>query len=89
MTKWSTARPVLGTQLNGIGHIGMDIIYYDRNKAIDFVTVEGVRRLGVEKVPPVVTRAVLLDVVAITTNQLSQKEQISRFADFSESNAVY
>lgn len=51
----------VGTQLNGIGHIGIDNVYYNGNKAIDFVTVEGVKKLGIEKVPPIVTRAVVLD----------------------------
>ena len=51
----------VGTQLNGIGHIGIDNVYYNGNKAADFVTVAGVRKLGVEKVPPMVTRGVVLD----------------------------
>lgn len=51
----------VGTQLNGIGHIGIDNVYYNGNKAVDFVTVEGVKKLGVEKVPPMVTRGVVLD----------------------------
>lgn len=54
----------VGTQLNGIGHIGIDNVYYNGNKAADFVTVEGVTKLGVEKVPPIVTRAVVLDMTA-------------------------
>ena len=51
----------VGTQLNGIGHIGIDNVYYNGNRAADFVTVEGVKKLGVEKVPPMVTRGVVLD----------------------------
>ncbi|MCW2463488.1 polyketide cyclase [Elizabethkingia anophelis] len=54
----------VGTQLNGIGHIGIDNVYYNGNIATDFVTVEGVKKLGVEKVPPMVTRAVVLDMTA-------------------------
>ncbi len=53
----------IGTQLNGIGHIGIDNIYYNGNKAADFVTVDGVKKLGVEKIPPMVTRGVVLDMV--------------------------
>jgi kynurenine formamidase len=53
----------VGTQLNGIGHIGIDYTYYNGNKAADFVTVEGVTKLGLEKVPPMVTRGVVLDMV--------------------------
>lgn len=33
----------VGTQLNGIGHIGIDNVYYNGNIATDFVTVEGVK----------------------------------------------
>ncbi|MGK9236722.1 cyclase family protein [Inquilinus limosus] len=51
----------VGTQLNGIGHIGIDHVYYNGNRAADFVTVEGVTKLGIEKVPPMVTRGVVLD----------------------------
>ncbi|MDR2221878.1 MAG: cyclase family protein [Flavobacteriaceae bacterium] len=58
-----TAWTGVGTQLNGIGHIGIDNVYYNGNKAQDFVTVEGVKKLGIEKVPPIVTRAVVLDMV--------------------------
>ncbi|MCL1032012.1 cyclase family protein [Elizabethkingia anophelis] len=54
----------VGTQLNGIGHIGIDNVYYNGNIATDFVTIEGVKKLGVEKVPPMVTRAVVLDMTA-------------------------
>lgn len=53
----------VGTQLNGIGHIGIDYVYYNGNKAADFVTVEGVTKLGIEKVPPMVTRGVVLNMV--------------------------
>jgi kynurenine formamidase len=54
----------VGTQLNGLGHIGIDNTYYNGNKAQDFVTTEGVTKLGIEKVPPMVTRGVVLDMVA-------------------------
>ena len=55
----------VGTQLNGIGHIGIDYVYYNGNRAADFVTVEGVKKLGLEKVPPIVTRGVVLDMTAV------------------------
>ncbi|WP_236672519.1 MULTISPECIES: hypothetical protein [Stenotrophomonas] len=59
----------VGTQLNGIGHIGIDNVYYNGNKAADFVTVDGVRKLGVEKVPPMVTRGVVLDIPRTTARR--------------------
>ncbi len=54
----------IGTQLNGIGHIGIDNVYYNGHKAADFVTVEGVTKLGIEKTPPFVTRGIVLDMTA-------------------------
>lgn len=60
----------VGTQLNGLGHIGIDNTYYNGNKARDFVTTEGVRKLGIEKVPPMVTRGVVLDMVAHYTQPI-------------------
>ena len=51
----------VGTQLNGIGHIGIDNVYYNGNTAADFVTIEGVTKLGIEKVPPIVTRGLVVD----------------------------
>lgn len=54
----------VGTQLNGIGHIGIDNVYYNGNKAADFVTIDGVEKLGIEKVPPIVTHGVVLDMTA-------------------------
>jgi kynurenine formamidase len=54
----------VGTQLNGLGHIGIDNTYYNGNSARDFVTTEGVTKLGIENVPPMVTRGVVLDMIA-------------------------
>ena len=54
----------VGTQLNGIGHIGIDHVYYNGHHAADFVTIEGVEKLGIEKVPPIVARGVVLDMTA-------------------------
>jgi len=51
----------VGTQLDGLGHIGIDGLYYNCNKAADFAMTDGLKKLGVEHVPPVATRGVLLD----------------------------
>ena len=51
----------VGTQLDGLGHIGVDSLYYNCNRAIDFAMTDGLKKLGVEHVPPVATRGVLLD----------------------------
>jgi kynurenine formamidase len=54
----------IGSQLDGLGHIGVDHIYYNGNKLADFADPNGLKKLGVEKVPPMVTRGVLLDMAA-------------------------
>jgi len=51
----------IGTQLDGLGHIGIDSLYYNCNKAADFAMTDGLKKLGVEHVPAVATRGILLD----------------------------
>ena len=41
----------VGTQINGLGHIGIDHVYYNGNKAADFAVIGCVKKLGIEKVP--------------------------------------
>ena len=54
----------IGSQLDGLGHIGVEHVYYNGNKLLDFADPTGLKKLGVEKVPPMVTRGVLLDMAA-------------------------
>jgi kynurenine formamidase len=51
----------IGSQLDGLGHIGVDNVYYNCNHAKDFAQAGGLTRLGIEKVPPIATRGILLD----------------------------
>jgi kynurenine formamidase len=53
-----------GSQIDGLGHIGIDNVYYNCNKNSDFVQANGLKKLGIEKVPPFVTRGVVLDMTA-------------------------
>ena len=54
----------IGTQLDGLGHIGVSDRYYNGNKWGDFATIGGLKKLGTEKIPPFVARGVLLDMAA-------------------------
>jgi len=54
-----------GTQLDGLGHIGVDNVYYNCNKNSEFVMANGLTKLGIEKIPPFVTRGIVLDMTAI------------------------
>lgn len=53
-----------GTQIDGLGHIGVDNVYYNCNRNGDFVQANGLTKLGIEKVPAIVTRGVVLDMAA-------------------------
>ncbi len=51
----------IGSQIDGLGHMGIDHVYYNGNKASDFVHPTGLKKMGTHKLPPMVTRGVLLD----------------------------
>ena len=54
----------IGTQLDGLGHIGVGDRYYNGHKWGEFATIGGLKKLGIEKIPPMVARGVLLDMAA-------------------------
>ncbi|MDM0111645.1 cyclase family protein [Variovorax sp. J22R133] len=54
----------IGTQLDGLGHIGVGDRYYNGNKWAEFATMGGLKKMGTEKIPPMVARGVLLDMAA-------------------------
>ncbi len=51
----------VGSQLDGLGHAGIDNLYFNCNKAADFVGADGLMKLGIENVPAIATRGILLD----------------------------
>lgn len=51
----------IGSQLDGLGHIGREGMYYNCNHAHDFAAIDGLKKLGIEKVPPMVARGIVLD----------------------------
>lgn len=51
----------VGSQIDGFGHAGIDSLYFNCNKAADFTMPDGLKKLGIENVPAVATRGVLLD----------------------------
>jgi kynurenine formamidase len=55
-----------GSQLDGLGHIGVDGVYFNCNKQADFAQADGLKKLGIEQVPAIATRGVVLDMVAYT-----------------------
>jgi len=55
----------IGTQLDGLGHIGIDNTYYNCTPGIEITGISGLKKFGIETVPAVATRAVLLDMTAL------------------------
>jgi kynurenine formamidase len=51
----------IGPQIDGLGHVGSEGNYYNCNKAVDISDINGLTRLGIENVPPLVARGVVLD----------------------------
>jgi kynurenine formamidase len=55
----------VGSQLDGLGHIGIDGVYYNCSRGREFVSAAGLKKLGIETVPAIATRAVILDMVGL------------------------
>ncbi len=54
----------IGSQIDGLGHMGIDHMYYNGNHASAFVRPTGLEKLSVHLLPPIVSRGVLLDMTA-------------------------
>ena len=68
----------IGTQIDGLGHLGIDNVYYNGNRAEDFAQTTGLTKLGIEKIPPIVTRGVLIDMAAFKgVERMNEGEIIS------------
>jgi kynurenine formamidase len=51
----------VGSQLDGLAHIGVDNVYYNCLKGAEIAQADGMTKLGIEQVPAIATRGVLLD----------------------------
>ncbi len=55
----------VGPQIDGFGHIGIDNIYYNCLKEADIGKTTGLTKLGIETVPAIATRGVVLDMAGL------------------------
>jgi kynurenine formamidase len=68
----------IGTQFDGLGHFGIGDLFYNGNRAGEFARPDGLTKLGIEHVGPLVTRGVLIDVAALKgTAQLGASYEIT------------
>lgn len=54
----------IGSQIDGLGHLGIGNQYYNGVTASEIVRGDGLAELGTNTIPPIVTRGVLLDMAA-------------------------
>ncbi len=55
----------IGSQIDGLGHMGINHVYYNGNHASDFVQTTGLTKMSIDKLPPIVSRGVLLDMAKL------------------------
>ena len=60
----------IGSQIDGLGHIGIDGVYYNCNKANDFAKADGLIKLGVEHIPAIATKGILLDMAGYYNTEI-------------------
>jgi len=51
----------IGPQIDGLGHLGQDGVYYNCNDEKDFAAITGLTKMGTHQIPPLVGRGVLID----------------------------
>ena len=51
----------IGSQIDGLAHMGRDGVHYGGHKAEDIFAEDGLKALGTEHIPPIATRGVMLD----------------------------
>jgi kynurenine formamidase len=68
----------IGTQFDGLGHLGIGELFYNGNRRSEFAQGEGLTKLGIENVGAIVTRGVLIDVAKFKgVDQLPARYQIT------------
>jgi kynurenine formamidase len=69
----------IGSQLDGLGHIGIDNVYYNCNKGAEFVDSAGLKKLGIQNVPAIATRGILLDMAGyLNTDMVKEGTAFNR-----------
>ena len=51
----------VGSQIDGLGHAATAGVFYNGLRAQDFAKTDGLLKFGIQDIPPIVTRGVLLD----------------------------
>lgn len=65
-----------GTHLDGLAHIGIGEHTYNGHRYDEIVDAAGLAKIGIEQVPPIVTRGVLLDVARAAGSETLADTQV-------------
>lgn len=71
----------VGTQIDGLGHVGIFNRYYNGVKAEDFITYSGLKDFALHKMPPITTRGVLLDIAAYKNKTYMEAGEVITVTD--------
>ena len=72
----------IGSQIDGLGHLGAPGgVYYNCNRAEDFAEITGLTKLGIDKIPPIVARGVVLDMAGHAGVEVMEAGQFFTTAD--------
>ena len=72
----------IGSQIDGLGHLGAPGgVYYNCNRAQDFAEITGLTKLGIDKIPPIVARGVVLDMAGHAGVEVMEAGQFFTTAD--------
>tara|TARA_B100000676_G_scaffold293527_1_gene330418 strand:+ start:271 stop:1263 length:993 start_codon:yes stop_codon:yes gene_type:complete len=86
---WALVWFGVGSQIDGLGHVGINHTYYNGNYIKDFYTDGGLKKLGTHEIPPIVTRGIMLDAVAyMKETDLSKVMSVSGKEMLRESVAI-
>ncbi len=60
----------VGSQIDGLGHAGIEQLYYNGVPGNDFIKPDGLTKYGTQIYPPIVARGILLDIAACTGTEM-------------------
>lgn len=69
---WMVTFMGVGSQIDGLGHATIGDVFYNGFRSKDFFRSDGLTKLGIEAIPPIVTRGVVLDIVGYMKEQGSK-----------------
>lgn len=61
---WVLTHMGVGSQIDGLGHAGINHMYYNGTPVQDFFHASGITKFGTDQIPPIVARGIVLDIVA-------------------------